>query len=97
MLSFYLLINFDIKQHQLWHFQVLNTFQLDNNNPGLSEYIIIPEDEDEDIYSSDSLPEDDQMIFVPIGKIYTRSIVDIILSLLQNKYFILRKCHAASC
>jgi len=46
---------------------VLNTFQLDNN-PGLSEYIIIPEDEDEDIFSSDSLPNDDQMIFVPIDE-----------------------------
>ena len=71
VLCFYLLINSDIKQHQLWHFQVLNTLQL-HNNPGLSEYIIIPEDEDEDedIFSSDSLPNDEQMIFVPIGKIF---------------------------
>ena len=68
LLPFSLLINLDIKQHQLWHFQVLNTFQPDNN-PGLSEYIIIPEDEDEDIYASDNFPDDDQMIFVPIGKI----------------------------
>ena len=70
-LPFSPLINFDIKQDQLRHFQVLNTFQPDEN-PGLSEYIIIPEDEDEDedIFSSDSLPNDEQMIFVPVGKIY---------------------------
>ena len=47
---------------------MLNNFQLDNN-PGLSEYIIIPEDEDEEIYPVDNLPDDDQMIFVPLGKI----------------------------
>ena len=48
---------------------MLNTFQLDNN-PGLSEYIIIPEDQDEGIYPADNnLPDDDQMIFVPLGKI----------------------------
>ena len=47
---------------------MLNNFQLDNN-PGLSEYIIIPEDEDEEIYPADDLPDDDQMIFVPLGKI----------------------------
>jgi len=55
------------EQNWLQLHNVLNNFQLDNN-PGLSEYIIIPEDEDEDIYASDNFPDDDQMIFVPIDE-----------------------------
>jgi len=60
---------YDDEEQQNWlQLQnVLNNFQLDNN-PGLSEYIIIPEDEDEEIYPADDLPDDDQMIFVPLDE-----------------------------